>query len=118
MGLTVPAAVRMLLTRADNEDALPLEVLFGSEAQDAWFRNTVLPALSDTRQGLSDEEVQAYFAARRIIANLRTDSSTSYGLLGPRSQCRIGMCSSPILRQSILQRLSWSMNGSPPLFAI
>lgn len=36
MGLTVSDAVRILLTRTANERALPLELLSGSEAHDAW----------------------------------------------------------------------------------
>ncbi len=34
-------AVRILLTRTANEGALPLELLSGSEADDAWFRTKV-----------------------------------------------------------------------------
>lgn len=49
MGLTVSDAVRIMLTRTANEGALPLELLTGSEAHDAWFRTKVLEALNDTR---------------------------------------------------------------------
>lgn len=71
MGLTVSDAVRILLTRTANEGALPLELLSGSEAHDAWFRAKVLEALSDTRPDVSDEEVEAHFAKRRASARLK-----------------------------------------------
>jgi len=61
MGLAVSDAVRILLTRTANEVALPLELLSGSEARDAWFRNKVLEALSDTRPDVPDEEVGGTF---------------------------------------------------------
>ncbi len=49
MGLTVSDVVRILLTRTANEGVLPLELVTGSEAHDAWFRAKVLQALNDTR---------------------------------------------------------------------
>lgn len=74
MGLTVSDAVRILLTRTANEGALPLELLSGSEAHDAWFRTKVLEALNDTRPDVSDDEVEAHFAGRRAMARLKTDA--------------------------------------------
>ncbi len=74
MGLTVSDAVRILLTRTANEGALPLELLSGSEAHDAWFRTKVLKALNDTRPDVSDDEVEAHFAGRRAMARLKTDA--------------------------------------------
>ncbi|MFK0206239.1 type II toxin-antitoxin system RelB/DinJ family antitoxin [Agrobacterium sp. NPDC090283] len=74
MGLTVSDAVRILLTRTANEGALPLELLSGSEAYDAWFRTKVLEALNDTRPDVSDDEVEAHFAGRRAMARLKTDA--------------------------------------------
>lgn len=71
MGLTVSDAVRILLTRTANEGALPLELISGSEAHDAWFRSKVLEALNDTRSDLSDEAVEAHFSERRAAARLK-----------------------------------------------
>ncbi|MCB5205591.1 type II toxin-antitoxin system RelB/DinJ family antitoxin [Neorhizobium sp. T786] len=73
MGLTVSDAVRILLTRTANEGALPLELLSGSEAHDAWFRIKVLEALNDPRPDVPDEEVEAHFAGRRAAAGLKAD---------------------------------------------
>ncbi|SRR5690606_17010058 len=77
MGLTVSDAVRILLTRTANEGTLPLELLSGSEAHDAWFRNKVLEAMSDIRPDVPDEEVEAHFAERRAAARLKTDARKS-----------------------------------------
>ncbi|MBY3446063.1 MULTISPECIES: type II toxin-antitoxin system RelB/DinJ family antitoxin [Rhizobium] len=77
MGLTVSDAVRILLTRTANEGALPLELLSGSEAQDAWFRTKVLEALNDIRPDVSDDEVEAHFAERRAAARLNADARKS-----------------------------------------
>ncbi|ANL38236.1 MULTISPECIES: type II toxin-antitoxin system RelB/DinJ family antitoxin [Rhizobium] len=77
MGLTVSDAVRILLTRTANEGALPLELLSGSEAHDAWFRTKVLEALNDTRPDVSDNEAEAHFAARRAAARLKAGSRKS-----------------------------------------
>ncbi|MGJ7043786.1 DNA-damage-inducible protein J [Shinella sp. BE166] len=77
MGLTVSDAVRILLTRTANEGALPLELLSGSEAHDAWFRARVLEALNDTRPDVSDEEVGSHFAQRRAAARRKSVASKS-----------------------------------------
>ena len=77
MGLTVSDAVRILLTRTANEGALPLELLSGSEANDAWFRARVLEALNDTRPDVSDEEVDSHFAQRRAAARRKSGASKS-----------------------------------------
>lgn len=77
MGLTVSDAVRILLTRTANEGALPLELLSGSEAHDAWFRARVLEALNDTRPDVSDDEVEAHFAQRRAAARRKSGASKS-----------------------------------------
>ncbi|WP_455273714.1 type II toxin-antitoxin system RelB/DinJ family antitoxin [Rhizobium herbae] len=77
MGLTVSDAVRILLTRTANEGALPLELLSGREAHDAWFRTKVLEALNDTRPDVSDDEVEAHFAERRAAVRLNADSHKS-----------------------------------------
>lgn len=71
MGLTVSDAVRILLTRTANEGALPLELVTGSEAHDAWFRAKVLEALNDTRPDVPDDEAEAHFAERRAAARRR-----------------------------------------------
>jgi DNA-damage-inducible protein J len=71
MGLTVSDAVRILLTRTANEGALPLELISGSEAHDAWFRSKVLEALNDTRPDVPDDEVEAHFEKRRAAARIK-----------------------------------------------
>lgn len=68
MGLTVSDAVRILLTRTANEGVLPLELVSGGEAHDAWFRAKVLEALGDTRPDIADDEAEAHFARRRAAA--------------------------------------------------
>lgn len=75
MGLTVSDAVRILLTRAANEGALPLELVSNSEAHDAWFRAKVLEALADSRPDVSDDEVEDHFAARRAAARRKAASA-------------------------------------------
>jgi len=64
-GLTVSDAVRMLLTRTANEGALPFAPTAEPAGYDAWFRAKVQEALEDTRPGITHEEVEAEFAARR-----------------------------------------------------
>ena len=68
MGLTVSAAVRILLTRTAKEGAPPIELLSNSEAHDAWFRAKVREALEDERPDLDDAHVEAQFAERRAAA--------------------------------------------------
>ena len=68
MGLTVSDAVRMLLTRVANEGALPFSLAADPAAHDAWFRAKVQEALDDPRPAASHEEVEAYFAKRRVAA--------------------------------------------------
>jgi DNA-damage-inducible protein J len=77
MGLTVSDAVRILLTRTANEGALPLELVSGSEAHDAWFRTKVLEALNDTRPDISDDEVESHFVERRAAARLKGNAGKS-----------------------------------------
>ena len=71
MGLTASDAVRIMLTRTANEGALPLELLSGNEAHDAWFRTKVLEALNDPRSDLSDDKAEAHLAKRRAVARLK-----------------------------------------------
>jgi len=66
-----------LLTRTANEGALPLELLSGSEAHDAWLRAKVLEALNDTRPDVSDEEVEVHFAERRATARIKAGERKS-----------------------------------------
>jgi DNA-damage-inducible protein J len=66
MGLTVSDAVRILLTRAANENAL---------SHDAWFRAKVLEAMEDTQPGIPDEEVEAHFAERRANAHRKAEAA-------------------------------------------
>ncbi len=77
MGLTVSDAVRILLTRTANEGALPLELISGSEAHDAWFRSKVLEALNDRRPDVPDDEVEAHFEKRRAAARLKAAARKS-----------------------------------------
>lgn len=77
MGLTVSDAVRILLTRTANEGALPLELISGSEAHDAWFRSKVLEALNDARPDIPDDEVEAHFQKRRTAARIKAAARKS-----------------------------------------
>jgi DNA-damage-inducible protein J len=73
-GLTLSDAVRILLTRTANEGAMPMD---GASSQveplgyDAWFRAKVQEALDDPRPPIPNEEVKAYFDARKrqLLAN-------------------------------------------------
>lgn len=77
MGLTVSDAVRIMLTRTANEGALPLELLSGSEAHDAWFRTKVLEGLNDTRPNLLDDEAEAHFTKHRAAARVKAGGPES-----------------------------------------
>ncbi|MNL35629.1 Antitoxin DinJ [compost metagenome] len=68
MGLTVSDAVRILLTRTANEGSLPLEMVGGGDAHDAWFRAKVLEALEDTRPDFEDADADVRFGERRTAA--------------------------------------------------
>jgi DNA-damage-inducible protein J len=68
MGLTVSDAVRTLLTRIANENALPFAFATDPAAHDAWFRAKVQEALDDPRPAIPREEVEAHFAKRRPAA--------------------------------------------------
>lgn len=70
MGLTVSDVIRILLTRTAKEGALPLELISDSKAYDEWFRAKVQQALDDTRQDVSDADVEAHFDKRRRAALL------------------------------------------------
>lgn len=62
-GLTVSDAVRILLTRITAEGGLPVGLTVDSKAHDAWFREAVNAALTDTRPTLSHENVMAEMQA-------------------------------------------------------
>lgn len=76
MGLTVSDAVRILLTRTANEGALPIELLSGGPAHDAWFKMKVLEALNDSRPDVADEQVGDHFAKRREAARRKVDQAS------------------------------------------
>jgi len=65
LGMTLSDAVRILLTRTAREGALPFELVAEPQAYDAWFRAKVREALEDMRPDVTQEEVEAEFAARR-----------------------------------------------------
>jgi len=69
MGLTVPDAVRILLTRTANEGALPLELVSNDAAHDAWFRSKVIQALEDTRADVEDEDAETRFRERPAVSD-------------------------------------------------
>lgn len=64
-GLTVSDAVRILLTRAANDGALPMALVTPEEAYDQWFRAKVQEALDDPRPAIPSEVVEEYFAKKR-----------------------------------------------------
>ena len=75
LGLTLSDAVRILLTRTANEGALPF-ALADPVAHDAWFRAKVLEALDGPRPAMSQEDIEASFAARRAAA-LQNDQGSA-----------------------------------------
>jgi len=64
-GLTVSDAVRILLTRTANENAVPLDLFTNDAEYDAWFRAKVQEALDDPRPYVDGEEVERMFAKKR-----------------------------------------------------
>lgn len=68
MELTVSDAVRILLTRVANEDALPFDFAVDPATHDTWLRAKVREALEDPRPGIEAYEVEAHFAKRRAAA--------------------------------------------------
>lgn len=77
MGLTVSDAVRILLTRTANEGVLPIDLLANSEAYDTWFRAKVREALDDNRADITDDQVEAHFAERRVAARHKINEPKS-----------------------------------------
>lgn len=69
-GLTLSDAMRIILTRTANENAIPSGVVVDDPEYDAWFRARVQEALDDPRPAVPHEIVKARFAALR--AELRT----------------------------------------------
>lgn len=57
VGLTVSDAVRILLTRITKEGGLPAGLTTDPQAHDAWFRDKVKAALTDTRPNLPHQQV-------------------------------------------------------------
>jgi DNA-damage-inducible protein J len=76
-GMTVSDAVRIMLTRTANENALPFGYSAGSDdpEYDAWFRAKVQEALDDPRPPIPGEEVEREFAARRAALKARLKDS-------------------------------------------
>jgi len=68
VGLTISDAVRILLTRTATEGALPFTLTGDSAGHDAWFRAKVMEALQDPSPEHPNDEVEAYFAGRRLAA--------------------------------------------------
>jgi DNA-damage-inducible protein J len=71
LGITVSDAVRILLTRTANEGALPFTLAQNAAEHDAWFGAKVQEALDDTRPAIPHDKVEAHFAKRRAIAQLK-----------------------------------------------
>jgi DNA-damage-inducible protein J len=57
VGLTLSDAVRILLTRITKEGGLPAALVADPASHDAWFRDKVYEALSDTHPSLSHGQV-------------------------------------------------------------
>ena len=57
VGLTVSDAVRILLTRVVQEGGLPAGLVTDPDAYDAWFRQKVQEALTDTRAAVPHQQV-------------------------------------------------------------
>lgn len=56
-GLSLSDAVRILLTRITQEGGLPVGLTADPEAYDAWFRDKVQEALTDTGPAVSHKQV-------------------------------------------------------------
>ncbi|HEU0196330.1 MAG TPA: type II toxin-antitoxin system RelB/DinJ family antitoxin [Nevskiaceae bacterium] len=71
-GLTLSDAVRILLTRITKEKGLPVGLVAGNDAYDAWFRAKVYEALDDPRPTIPHrqvmDEAQALIDAKRRVA--------------------------------------------------
>lgn len=65
--------MRILLTRAAHEGALPFELISDPKDYDAWFRRKVQEALDNQEAPVPHEEVAAEFAARRAATRARLD---------------------------------------------
>jgi len=74
-GLTVSAAVRILLTRVANEGALPPGLVTDPAAQDAWFRAKIREALDNPTPLIPHAEVAANFTRRRAALRPRKRSA-------------------------------------------
>jgi DNA-damage-inducible protein J len=57
LGLTVSDAVRILLTRIANDQALPVGLIADQETYDNWFRQKVHEALDDQRPAVQHDHV-------------------------------------------------------------
>lgn len=57
LGLTVSDAVRILLTRIANDQALPVGLIADQETYDKWFRQKVQEALDDRRPAIQHDQV-------------------------------------------------------------
>lgn len=69
--LTVSDVMRIVLTRAVREGALPTGFVVDAAAHDAWFQAEVQEALNDPRPAVPQEKVEAHFAKRRAAALLK-----------------------------------------------
>ncbi len=64
-GMTIPDAVRMLLTRTAEDGILPFSLEADAVAHDSWFREQVQEALDDSTPGIPHETVMQDWATQR-----------------------------------------------------
>lgn len=73
-GLTASDAVRILLTRIANENAVPDSLIVTDPEYDAWFRAKVQEAIDDPSPRIPHEEIKAEFAKRRAELRAKIDA--------------------------------------------
>jgi addiction module RelB/DinJ family antitoxin len=112
MGLTVSDAVRILLARTANKGTLPLGLLSGNEARDAWFRARAREALNDTRPDVSDDEVRCISlnAERQPVSTRMSANREAYLVCVRVFRSRRHLYAQR--NQKIRQRQFWSTSGS------
>jgi DNA-damage-inducible protein J len=72
IGLSIPEALRIFLTRTADEGAAPFDLSEPPGDYDAWFRDRVEQALADAEPPVDDDEVRLRFSELRHSAGAGT----------------------------------------------
>ena len=64
MGLSVPDAIRIVLTRTATEGRVPVEIIADQASYDAWFKSKVMEALEEEHD-MDHHDVKSSFNAKR-----------------------------------------------------